>query len=190
MPGGEWNGGMQGRGLRLRNAVTASYPHLTNCVFVGNHAGNLGAGLPPGMWSWIVAEGCIDADPLFVQPPDPGPDGAWGTGRMPGLKGGQGYGTTCRPSSPRVGSMGERPAKPNRTGTIGSAVHRNRFVGGRPPARGARRARARIGFCRPACRRVTSPFPDLTRWPAGYIIGSSPWRVGNRSARNGIYEGI
>jgi predicted outer membrane repeat protein len=26
-----------------------------------------------------VFEGCIDADPLFVQPPDPGPDEEWGT---------------------------------------------------------------------------------------------------------------
>ena len=36
-----------------------------------------------GFWycdvSGIGYEGCIDADPLFVQPPDPGPDEEWGT---------------------------------------------------------------------------------------------------------------
>src|SRR5690606_8886951 len=72
-------------GLRIENAVlwgdeAASAPGAEE-VLVAEGAGPVvvrsfvEGGCPPGVTCMDV----LDQDPLFVRPPDPGPDGRWGT---------------------------------------------------------------------------------------------------------------
>jgi predicted outer membrane repeat protein len=61
--------------------LSDDYLDTTDCIFWNNSSSLDGEGLVAhslieGGWP---GEGNIDADPLFVVPPDPGPDGLWGT---------------------------------------------------------------------------------------------------------------
>ncbi len=75
-----WNNSsyIEGGGIHLGYTATAD---IANCILWGNTPDQIyqGSISYSDIQGGFAGEGNIDADPLFVQNPDPGPDGQWWT---------------------------------------------------------------------------------------------------------------
>jgi len=76
-----------GLGGAMYNYYENDQPEMTNCIAWANSGAqvyNADGAVTTVTYTCIqggrVGEGNINADPMFVRPPDPGPDGEWGTG--------------------------------------------------------------------------------------------------------------
>ncbi len=85
------NGAVLGRSIAHEYSTQGSGDYMSwNCVYWDGPVGSQGEGVYFGngifgfwysdVFGGFGMEGDIDADPKFVQAPDPGPDGEWGTG--------------------------------------------------------------------------------------------------------------